>query len=184
MTILDRTKQLLGKIKKPPRNDSMNEEKGMEMDEATETVKEIPEGASSRTYTEEEYRKELEKAEADIQDLAAQEAALAAEKEAFEKTKAEWDKKLTEARAVIFNADVDGVAEKYRVNADDLRKHVATLGLIEIAKVEILAEMLPKTPVFGHFDSGTGVSGMDFSLLTPEEKYARGVEEERRRMGR
>jgi len=142
-----------------------------------------PQNQAARTYTAAEYEKAvaeaLTKAGNDARSVGALKAALAAEKEAFDKQKTEWETKLTGAKAVIFNADVLSIAGKHGIDARALKDKVSELGLTELPKVESLAAVMPKDQIKN--DSGRSVGGDDFWKLTPEEKYRRGVEEERAR---
>ena len=142
-----------------------------------------PQNQAPRTYTAAEVEKAvaeaLKKAERDAESIQKLTGALAAEKEGFEKQKTEWETKLTGAKAVIFHADVLSIAGKHGIDARALKDKVSELGLTELPKVESLAAVMPKDQIKN--DSGRSVGGDDFWKLTPEEKYRRGVEEERAR---
>jgi hypothetical protein len=99
--------------------------------------------------------------------------------EALEKQKAEWETKLTEAKATIFNAEITGIAGKHGADAKALRDKVEELGISDPARVDALAVVMPKAGVKN--DSGKTIGGHDFWKLPPEEQYRQGVQEERKR---
>ena len=143
-----------------------------------------PQNQAARTYTAAEYEKAvaeaLTKAGNDARSVGALKAALAAEKEAFDKQRAEWETKLTEAKAAIYASDVLAIARKHQVDGEALKKQADALGISELTKIEGLAGLMAKNTEM-QFDSGRTTRGGAGGNLKPEEKYALGLKAEGRK---
>ena len=143
-----------------------------------------PQNQAARTYTAAENEKAvaeaLTKAGNDARSVGALKAALAAEKEAFDKQKTEWKTKLTEAKAAIYASDVLAIARKHQVDGEALKKQAEELGISELTKIEGLAGLMAKNTEM-QFDSGRTAGGGASENLKPEEKYALGLKAEGRK---
>ena len=143
-----------------------------------------PQNQAARTYTaaalEKAVAEALTQAGNDARSARALKAALTAEKEAFDKQRAEWEGKLAEAKAAIYASNVLAIARKHQVDGEALKKQADALGISELTKIEGLAGLMAKNTEI-HFDSGRTSGGGAGGNLKPEEKYALGLKAEGRK---
>jgi uncharacterized glyoxalase superfamily protein PhnB len=148
-----------------------------------EKAKAEPQNQAPRSYTPAEVEAAAAEAVKKYQkSLETRETALNGREETLKKKEAEWEAKLTAARATIFNADVVAIAGKHSVDAKALKETAESLGISDPAMVEKLAAAMPKSSV-PPTDSHKSMGGDDFWKLSPEEKFRQGVEEERKKRG-
>ena len=105
-----------------------------------------------------------------------------ADKAAFAAEKAEWQSQIAEAKAARFEAEVAGIAAKHQVDGELLKAWIGERRVSDLNLIEDRASLMPKKQATAaHIDSGKTAGGIDFSKLKPEEKFAMGVENERRK---
>ena len=100
-----------------------------------------------------------------------------------ERRNLEWatrEAEINEAKATRFEVTVITLAEKHGVSAEVLKAKAFELAITSAEGIAKLAEILPKKSILPVPDSGKSVGGEDTSKLSPEEKFRRGVEREKR----
>ena len=101
-----------------------------------------------------------------------------------EKRNLEWatrEAEVSEAKAIRFELALSGAAEKHGVSFEVRKAKAEKLGGTTPAGIEELAAFLPKKTIVPVPDSGKGTGGEDFSKLSPEEKFRRGMENEKKK---
>jgi len=104
--------------------------------------------------------------------------------EEVEKRNLEWatrESEVNEAKAIRFELALNGAADKHGVSLEVLKAKAERLGVATPDGIEELAAVLPKKIIMPVPDSGKGTGGEDASKLSPEEKFRRGVEKEKKK---
>lgn len=84
------------------------------------------------------------------------------------------------SRETSFTQMVNTIAERNNVSAELLKDKAAKLGVKDEAGINELALVMPKKANIPAPDSGKNVGGVDLSKLSPEEKFRRGREAQKK----